>query len=231
MFDFELTKILLYILAGSHPSRLGAYACGATIATAMTGDDPMLHECYPTTDDPIYESEGTAVRAAVAKTIIDTFNSGLIRYPFDTLWTTAAPTGAPTPATDPPVTPAPSAMPSADPSYQPTAVGPMDSTTPITESVVTASAATTSPTNPSTPTTSSTTTMMVAAVDRTPSDAMPSLSQGENSQGMPVGLASGEDGAMCITGTSSSRNSRNGTRLAALNCLLQLGALVFLLHA
>jgi hypothetical protein len=108
----------------------------------------------------------------------------------------------------------------------------MDSTTLITETVVTAAAATVSPTNPSSPTTNSATAPMLVAVDVSPSDATPSLPQGDSQQSMPVGLATGEDEAMYITTSSSSRSSRNVSRLVALNWALQMGqTLVFLLLA
>ncbi|CAB9502151.1 expressed unknown protein [Seminavis robusta] len=93
----------LYVNDGRHPSRIGAYACAATIGASMTGIHPDTTTCLPRQGDGINEEEAYVVRMAVEKTIRETFESGLINYKFDTIWPAPDATAPTVPATQPPV--------------------------------------------------------------------------------------------------------------------------------
>ena len=103
----------LYTFYGNQPSMRGTYLIGLTIATAMTGYDPMRQTWLPDIDGYDFDpDEAWQIRDAVGKTILQTFQSGEVEYPWYEAWPTKAPTGSPSAQ--------PSGIPSATPTNSPT---------------------------------------------------------------------------------------------------------------
>ncbi|CAB9524777.1 expressed unknown protein [Seminavis robusta] len=107
----------------NYPSMQGTYVAGLTVATAITGYDPLRQMWLPDIDDYDFDPDDAfVIRHAVSRTILETFYSGLIQYPWYEAWPTAAPTSSPTkhPTTAP--SESPSDMPSLWPSDAPSDV-------------------------------------------------------------------------------------------------------------
>ncbi|CAB9502156.1 expressed unknown protein [Seminavis robusta] len=82
----------LYGNDGYHQSKLGALAAGMTVATAITGFNPYKQNHNP---GGLSQEDMNAVKDAVARTILQTFESGQLLYPWKTSWTgSTAPTSA-----------------------------------------------------------------------------------------------------------------------------------------
>ncbi|CAB9502158.1 expressed unknown protein [Seminavis robusta] len=124
----------LYTGDGSHPSPRGTYVAALTIYSSMTGLDPNLIMWWPSSLD---EETAKTLQDAVGRTVLETFESGFITFPWTTSWTgstassqpaptTPSPTGAPstTPSTRPSTIPSaiPSVVPSTSPSVIPSAI-------------------------------------------------------------------------------------------------------------
>jgi len=113
--DCLLSK--LYAPYENNPSLLGTYVAGLTISTTLTGYNPLRQTWLPITDngeEPITEQEAFILRNAVGKTILRTFWSGQIRYPWYEAWPTEAPSASPSGQ--------PSALPSTFPTSTPTKI-------------------------------------------------------------------------------------------------------------
>lgn len=90
----------LYTNDGSHPTVRGTYIVALTIYTSMTGKDPTDINFFP---EGIEEPIGRVLQDAVSRTILETFRSGEIDYP----WTEEFPESTISSATPAPITQAP----------------------------------------------------------------------------------------------------------------------------
>jgi hypothetical protein len=140
----------LYQQDGSHPSVAGTFVAALTIYTSMTGQNPKDISWFPDNLDPV---DGRKIQDVVSRTIMRTFNSQEIIYPWSTAFPTEATTSpqntqSPTsqaPVTLGPITQSPMAKP-------PVTAGPT-AFSPLTPSPTTKTPATPSPTpsgNPNT---------------------------------------------------------------------------------
>lgn len=109
----------LYRGDGSHPSVWGTYVAALTLYSSMTGNSPVLINWWP---EEVPEDTARRLQDAVSRTILETFDSGEIDYPFTVPFeagTTPPETSTPTVAQDPP-TPVPvTASPTASPTISP----------------------------------------------------------------------------------------------------------------
>jgi hypothetical protein len=128
--DWSCLFSRLFMDDSNFPSVQGTYVAGLTVATAMTGYDPMRQ--IWSSDSDIYVSDFDSVdtfliRMAVSRTILDTFNSGRIQYPWSEAWPTLVPSRSPSkePSSLPPNGPSsgfPSVSSSLQPSHPPTQI-------------------------------------------------------------------------------------------------------------
>jgi hypothetical protein len=77
----------LYQEDGSHPSVKGTYVAALTLYTSMTGLNPKEINWFPDNLDPV---DGRKIQDAVSRTILRTFNSQDIVYPWSTAFQTDA---------------------------------------------------------------------------------------------------------------------------------------------
>ncbi|CAB9524770.1 expressed unknown protein [Seminavis robusta] len=120
----------LYQADGSHPAVAGTYVAALTLYTSMTGLSPKRINWFPDTLEP---ADGRKIQDAVSRTILETFYSGEIIYPWDKAFPDQAP-GTPLP-TSAPVTPVPTSRPSLRPTT-PSPVTPAPTTAPPTQAPV-----------------------------------------------------------------------------------------------
>jgi hypothetical protein len=73
----------LYWKDGSHPSLAGSYLAALTIYTTITGKDPKEATWTP---DDLEENTVSQIQDAVSRTIVKTFDSQTIKYPWQTPW-------------------------------------------------------------------------------------------------------------------------------------------------
>lgn len=76
----------LYVRDGSHPSLAGSYLAALTLHTTLTGKNPKEGTwCHPQLDTNVC----SAIQDAVHRTILETYASGAIEYPWQLSWQSA----------------------------------------------------------------------------------------------------------------------------------------------
>jgi hypothetical protein len=76
----------LYSDDGSHPSLAGSYVAALTIYTTITGKNPKEVVWFPPTTTNLGRVEYERIQDAVSRTILETYASQAIEYPWEMPW-------------------------------------------------------------------------------------------------------------------------------------------------